>query len=141
MTFSIDDETTWRVTAENPVRGVDGLDWERCSALHNLIVRLGWASSGNPETEMPRTTWWQNYVPSPDFEDEWPQRLSPSVKLFLQAAFVTPPDQEFFFYAAGLSSPFPLDLGMFWRSWGDEDMIRLYQMTNLNMGGHRDGLR
>jgi len=57
MTFSVDDQLTWRVTPENPIREVDGMDWERCASLHNLITHLGWRGLGNPEAEMPRNTW------------------------------------------------------------------------------------
>jgi hypothetical protein len=59
MTFSVDDPLTWRVTPEHPIREVDGMDWERCASLHNLITQLGWTGLGNSETEMPRRTWWQ----------------------------------------------------------------------------------
>jgi hypothetical protein len=71
MTFSIDDELTWKVTTENPIREVDNMDWERCAALHNLMLRLSWAVSGKSETEMPRTAWWQEHFTDPALEAEW----------------------------------------------------------------------
>ncbi|OBT73446.1 hypothetical protein VF21_07302 [Pseudogymnoascus sp. 05NY08] len=98
MVFSIDDESTWRVTPENPVREVDGMDWERCAALHNLILRLGWAVSGKPETEMPRETWWQTHITDLALEAEWSARLSPTLKQFLQAAFEERAGQSLFYY-------------------------------------------
>ncbi|KAK4543619.1 hypothetical protein LTR36_005264 [Oleoguttula mirabilis] len=34
------------VTPENPPRDIDGMDHERCAALHNAIFQHGWVSSG-----------------------------------------------------------------------------------------------
>lgn len=137
MVFSIEDESTWRVTPENPVREVNGMDWERCAALHNLIIRLGWAVSGKPETEMPRETWWQTYITNPVLETEWSARLSPTLKQFLRAAFEPPPDQSFFYYVNGLSCPGHL----FTNCHEDEGIMCLYPAANPNMGSHPDGLK
>ncbi|KFY36230.1 hypothetical protein V494_05204 [Pseudogymnoascus sp. VKM F-4513 (FW-928)] len=136
MSFSVDDELTWRATSEVPCRQVDGMDWERCAALHNLIVGLGWAVTGKPETEMPRVTWWQRHITDQALEDKWTTRLSPSLTLFLQAALETPPDQNFFYYSSGLACPDRL----FGQVHDNEDIMCLYQMTNLSLGSHRDGL-
>ena len=137
MVFSTDDELTWRTTPENPVREVDGFDWERCAALHNLIVRLGWSVGGRPETEMPRRTWWQRHITDQALEDEWSRRLSPSLKLFLQTAYETPPDQNFFYYANGLTWP----QNLFVQEHEDEGIMCLYQITNLALNSHGDGLK
>jgi len=137
MSFSIDDKLSWRVTRNNPVREVDGMDWERCAALHNLILRLGWTASERPEAEMPGETWWQKHITDQALEDEWSRRLSPSLKLFLQTAFQTPPDQNFFYYASGLSWP-----GQFFSPLLDgTEIMTLYQMPNLITSGHSDGLK
>jgi outer membrane protease len=90
MTFSIDDQLTWRVTPENPIREVDAMDWERYASLHNLITHLGWTGLGNPEAEMPRRTWWQSNITNESLEEEWSGRLSAPLKLFLQTAYETP---------------------------------------------------
>lgn len=137
MVFSIDDESTWRVTPENPVREVHGLDWERCAALHNLILRLGWAVSGKQETEMPRVTWWETHITDPALEAEWSTRLSPTLKQFLQAAFEEPAGQSFFYYVSGLSCP----ENLFISCHEDEGTMRLYPIADPNMGGHPDGLK
>lgn len=137
MVFSIEDESTWRVTPENPVREVNGMDWERCAALHNLIIRLGWAVCGKPETEMPRETWWQTYITNPALETEWSARLSPTLKQFIRAAFEPPPDQSFFYYVNGLSCPEHL----FTNCHEDEGIMCLYPAANPNMGSHPDGLK
>lgn len=137
MTFSIDDQLTWRVTPENSIREVDGMDWERCACLHNLIIQLGWTGLGNPETEMPRRSWWQTNITNEALEEEWSRRLSPSLKLFLQAAYETP-HENFFYYVSGLNGPNRFYTGM--HEQGDT-ILSLYQMTNLNISGHRDGLK
>lgn len=137
MTFSVDDPLTWRVTLENPIREVDGTDWERCASLHNLITQLGWTGLGNTETEMPRSTWWQVNITNESLEEEWSRRLSPSLKLFLQAAYETP-HGNFFYYVSGLNGPSRLYTGLHEQGGG---ILSLYQMTNLNLSGHRDGLK
>ncbi len=137
MNFSRDDPLTWRVTPENPIREVDGMDWERCASLHNMITQIGWKSLDNSETEMPKNTWWQANIINESLEEEWSRRLSPSLKLFLQAALVTP-HENFFYYASGLNTPSRLYNGM--QEEGD-NILSLYQMTNLNLSGHRDGLK
>jgi hypothetical protein len=137
MTFSPDDESTWRVTPESPVREVDGMDWERCAALHNLIVRLGWTGIGNEQADMPRETWWQKHITNEALHEEWSRRLSPSLKLFLQSALQTP-HENFFYYVSCLSFPD----GLFVQDYEEEDKkMTLYRMTNLNFAGHRDGLK
>jgi hypothetical protein len=137
MSFSTDDELTWRVTPENPIREVDGMDWERCAALHNLIVQLGWTGVGNSEAEMPRRTWWQARITDESLEEEWSRRFSPSLKLFLQAAYETP-HENFFYYASDLNGPGGLFVGVHEQ---EDSILSLYRMTNLNLSGHRDGLK
>ncbi|OKL55834.1 hypothetical protein UA08_08922 [Talaromyces atroroseus] len=136
MRFSIDDQLTWRVTPENPIREMDGMDWERCAALHNLIVRLGWTGMGNSDQDMPTTTWWQANITHNSLEAEWSRRLSPSLKLFLQTAYETP-HENFFYYARGLNGPRSFFVGVHEQ---EDSILGLYQMTNLNLSGHRDGL-
>ncbi|CZR61822.1 uncharacterized protein PAC_11719 [Phialocephala subalpina] len=136
MVFSIDDQQTWRVTEEHPVREMDSMDWERCAALHNLIIHLGWTGSGKDASEMPRQTWWQAKITSDYLEEEWSRRLSPSLSMFLRAAFDQPQDQNFFYYAACLNSPQQLVNPLF----EEDHLLCLYQMTNLSFSGHKDGV-
>lgn len=137
MPFSIDDELTWRVTEGNPVREVEGMDWERCAALHNLLIRLGWAVSGKSDSEKRKETWWENHITDQALEDEWSTRLSPSLKRFLQSALETPPEQCLFYYAWGFNPPNQL----FSELLEDQDIMTLYQMTHLALSGHHDGLK
>lgn len=137
MSFAIDDKLTWRVTPDSPVREIEGMDWERCAALHNLIVRLGWTSMGNPDLDMPTSTWWQVQITDNALDEEWSRRLSPSLKLFLQTAYETP-HENFFYYISGLNRPSNFFVGGHEK---EDSILRLYQMTNLNLSGHRDGLK
>jgi hypothetical protein len=137
MSFSIDEPLTWRVTPRSPVREVDGMDWERCAALHNLIIQLGCTGIRNPDTEVPRRTWWQARITNESLKEEWSRRLSPSLKLFLQTAYEIP-HENFFYYASDLDVP----SSFFMRAYEQDDSIlSLYRMTNLNLSGHRDGLK
>lgn len=114
------------------------MDWERCAALHNLILRLGWAAGGGkPESEMPRETWWQTHITDPALEAEWSARLSPTLKQFLQAAFEEAPDQSFFYYVRGLSC---LE-NLFETCHEDEGAMCLYPLADPNMGSDPDGLK
>ncbi|KFY31187.1 hypothetical protein V493_01322 [Pseudogymnoascus sp. VKM F-4281 (FW-2241)] len=112
------------------------MDWEWCAALHNLILRLGWAVGGKPETEMPRETWWQTHITDPDVDAEWSVCLSPTLKQFHQAAFEEAPDHSFFYYARGLSCP----ENLFESCHEDKRTMCLYPLANPNMGSHPDGL-
>lgn len=47
----------WRITAERPVRELETLDHERCAALHNHIVELGWTQLGLRLAALDKRTW------------------------------------------------------------------------------------
>jgi hypothetical protein len=49
----------WRISEENPVRELEGLDYERCAALHNYIVELGWTQRGLTLDTLDKRTWWE----------------------------------------------------------------------------------
>lgn len=87
MRFSVfDDVRDQLVSDDNPAR-VDGdLDYERCAALHNAIVKYGWTASGRLIDELPLTTCWEAN------EEEWEDnadRLQPSMIEFLKRAYDT----------------------------------------------------
>jgi hypothetical protein len=49
-----------KVSFDNPETSTDdGLDFERCSALHNAIVKHAWQAQGYDLADLPLTTWWQ----------------------------------------------------------------------------------
>ncbi|GIC87289.1 uncharacterized protein Aud_003673 [Aspergillus udagawae] len=91
-----------RISAANPVRNLDGMDHERCSALHNEILYRGWVGSGRRSDELPSQTWWDYNAPPRDTLN----RLSPSLVAFLKQARFLPYeenlDYSFFYFVAGL---------------------------------------
>ena len=99
--------------AQPPTSTNQGLDFERCAALHNAILQHGWASTGRKLDEMPRTTWWETYVgegADGDTQDIL-ERLPASLHGFLKRAFLLarfpdqPDDNSFFYGLVDLASP------------------------------------
>lgn len=115
MRFSVfDDVRDQLVSDDNPARVEGDLDYERCAALHNAIVKHGWTASGHSIDELPLTTCWEAN------EEEWEDnadRLQPSMIEFLKRAYDTElPDTEplynfqsrdykFFYFLGGLIGP------------------------------------
>ncbi|KAI6903671.1 hypothetical protein D0869_13674 [Hortaea werneckii] len=50
MSRYLDEVAHLLVTYENPPREIDGLDHERCAALHNAILKHAWIRSGRDES-------------------------------------------------------------------------------------------
>jgi hypothetical protein len=138
--FSADDESTWKVSGQYPPREVDGMDWQRCALLHNKILRLGWTARYGEAIPIPAQSWWNRFITSPTLEQTWTTRLSASLVQFLKCAQVTPQENEhaFHYYFSGLAYP-----GGFYQSKqeGEFEILTLYPLNNLNLGGHLDGLR
>ncbi|CAD0096051.1 unnamed protein product [Aureobasidium mustum] len=76
----------WRITDEQPVRELETLDHERCAALHNQIVELGWTQRGLALDKLDKRTWWQCYGGDAALASI-SARLDCSVISFLQAAW------------------------------------------------------
>lgn len=51
----------WRISEDRPLRELGGLDYERCAALHNYIVELGWTQRGLAMDTLDKRTWWECY--------------------------------------------------------------------------------
>jgi hypothetical protein len=51
-----------KVSRQNPPTSSEehGLDYERCSELHNAIARHAWLARGYQLADLPTTTWWQS---------------------------------------------------------------------------------
>ncbi|QYS99747.1 hypothetical protein H0G86_006866 [Trichoderma simmonsii] len=112
----------WRVTAEHPLRETEGLDHERCAALHNLIVERGWIASGRSLSDLDRRSWWECYGGDAELSP-YAAKLSPSVIAFLKTAWhgyaiTAQPQHAFFRYLSGLCSPDDL-----WKNahYGDDE--------------------
>jgi len=89
----------------------DGLDFERCSALHNAIVKHAWQAEGYHLADLPTATWWQrpDYAPRLDELQEYlPESLVEFLKRALSLAAEELPDSSryYFFYLSDcLSHP------------------------------------
>lgn len=124
---ALDEVRHLRVTPDNPPTSDDDhLDYERCAALHNAIVKHAWIAIGrNPGDLHVRHQW----PPSDEAVlQEGQERLHPDVISFLSLA--NDPADPFmrFWYS----------LGGLWRrenlwkiveGWWDEDYVALY-VTN-----------
>jgi hypothetical protein len=92
-----------RVSPERPIQEYpNGLNYERCAALHNKIVERGWTQAGNDLADLSRTTWWENYGGDSALT-EHVEKLDPSVIAFLKRAIVG--DLAFHRYNGGLADP------------------------------------
>lgn len=103
----------FKVSKRNPPTSSEehGLDFERCSELHNAIVRHAWLASGSDLADLPTTTWWQRPENEPyRLKVESSLDMSTSIVEFLKRALVPgpcpgEPDCEDFFYGIlGLAS-------------------------------------
>ena len=67
----------------------EGLDFERCSALHNAIVKHAWQAEGYDLADLPAATWWQisDYAPR---LGEVRKELPESLVEFLKRALTQP---------------------------------------------------
>jgi hypothetical protein len=144
-----DDIRDQLVSDENPARDDGEMDYERCAALHNAIVKHGWIASGRPLKDLPTTTCWEAD------EAGWEQnvsRLQPSMVEFLKRAHSTDlPTSEpiynlstrnyaFFYYLGGLVGPGShvyFDFEMFEDHPGQ--YMTLYT-PNDDLGSHARGL-
>jgi hypothetical protein len=96
-----DDVRQWRVTAENPPTSGEELDYERCAALHNHILKLGWVGYGFDLDDLDTQCWWDTYG-SDDLEDQ----LAPSLVEFLKLTIARPTkDLSWHWYLDGILSP------------------------------------
>jgi hypothetical protein len=76
----------WRISDEQPVREEESLDHERCAALHNYIVELGWTQRGLALDALDKRTWWECYGGDAALANV-SDRLEASVVSFLKAAW------------------------------------------------------
>ncbi|KAF2827127.1 hypothetical protein CC86DRAFT_445937 [Ophiobolus disseminans] len=99
-----------RISDETPLRESDGLDHERCAALHNHIVESGWTQRGLALDILDKRTWWECYGGNAALASTT-GRLNVSVVSFLKAAWhgfamdPAPKSHLFHRYLARLCSP------------------------------------
>jgi hypothetical protein len=132
-----------KVTDENPPRDdIDGLDFQRCAALHNAIVEHGWTRSGRSIAAMPRTTWRESNDDNP-YRDATTSHLHPSVIEFLKHAYhFHEKDFNFFHYLTGLQGAGP-DVALSFKEDDDsDDDYRYFTLycTDQTHASNPDGL-
>jgi hypothetical protein len=105
-----------KVSFDNPETSTnDGLDFERCSALHNAIVRHAWQAQGYDLADLPSTTWWQRQDHADrlaDVQEHLPESLVEFLKRVICPAKEELPESTehcFFCLSDCLASP-----GMLW---------------------------
>jgi len=118
-----------RVSDNNPETSTnDGLDYERCSALHNAIVKHAWQAEGYDLADLPTTTWWQrsDYAPRlSEVQKHLPESLVEFLKRALSPAADELPDSSryyFFYFAQCLSPPDSLWSDSMWFQVGEEEV-------------------
>jgi len=110
----------------------EDLDFERCSALHNAIVKHAWTAYGYDLADMPEDTVWSLSTTQENLA-EMQHRVSPSVQEFLKRILLPPsfpfPNHginHFFYFLGGLTGHGTLwdmtesvdenHLGIYWTS-------------------------
>jgi hypothetical protein len=85
----------------NPVRFGDHFDYERCAALHNKLLEVGWVGSGKLLDSLERRTWFDFHG---DGAERVRGRLSDQLVVFLERAHVVAGDEfhSLFYYVIAL---------------------------------------
>ena len=142
MRFPVFDDIRDRlVSNDNPARDEGEMDYERCAALHNAIVKHGWTAIRRALEDSPATTCWE--ADAADWEAN-ADRLQPSMIEFLKRAYSTDlPETKsyaFFYFLEGLVGPQNhtfYDFEMFEEFPGH--YMTLYK-PNDRLGSHAQGL-
>jgi len=137
------------ISDHNPARDGREMDYERCAALHNAIVKYGWTTSGRLLEDLPTTTCWQAA------EEGWEQnadRIHPSMIEFLKRAYDTQlPETEplynfcsreykFFYFLDGLIGPRGYEAYNFEHIEGFSGQYMTLYTPNDRLGSHASGL-
>jgi hypothetical protein len=108
-----------------------GLDFDRCSALHNAIVKHQWQASGHDPATLPTMTWWQSPRFAAHLEDLSKYLPECLVKFFQRALHPESnlASNEFagnmFYPSRGLATPDTL-WGELREDMGNGDRVALY---------------
>lgn len=81
----------WRITNGNPARDTQELDCERCAALHNHILELGWVRSVPSLAQLDRRSWWEFHGAAAEKDRH---QLAPSVVEFLRRTQIVTSDPQ-----------------------------------------------
>lgn len=115
------------VTPETPPRQSEGLDFERCAELHNVILEHGWLSSGRSaeDFQLQCTPFYERAAEVID------ERCTPSLKAFLQVARDAPPGTNDFNFFHNVST---LDCAFDWHDYYTEDKDRVLRLYTVSEG-------
>jgi hypothetical protein len=108
-----------KVSLSNPATSSEeGMDSNRCAALHNAIVKYQWEASGYDLAEIPTVTWWQtprhaSYLET--MEKVLPDSLVQFLKQALHPEHWPDWSNDFFHHVQCLASPKTM-----WREVGEE---------------------
>lgn len=130
----------WLVTPENPPRTVEGMDHQRCAALHNYLIQYAWVASNRDLGDFESQSWFEKHG---DKANEIRERLEPSLVKFLESVYDSSElDVSLFYWVSRLNDPDAL-----WENWeefaeeGEEyRRMTLYRTNTGLLGGHTDGL-
>lgn len=120
------------------------MDYERCAALHNELLELGWVGSDKAlehdaaDDQTPvlhRVSWFDRHG---DAAAQVRSRLSPSLVAFLEQALDSPNGHSLFYHVNGLSPPGFLFLNNNLDQDEPDRYVTLY-VANL-IATHPDGL-
>src|ERR1700761_5993889 len=124
----------WRVSPTNPVRFGQDFDFERCAALHNQLLEIGWVSSGKSLDSLERRTWFNVHG---DRAEQMRTRLSDQLVGFLERVAENADNHSLFYYSYGLSAPDSM-----WDHHQDHDeedrFLTLYGANHIV--SHHDGI-
>jgi len=134
MSQELDAVAGWLVTKQNPPRYIDGMDYERCAALHNAIFKHGWVSSGRKADDFDlQARPWLELHPQVNHND-----FHPSVVAFLREARALDLNHpvHFFYSVEGINIHGGHHLGIFLE---DDQAVTLYS-TSPAFATKQDGL-
>ncbi|GLA67406.1 hypothetical protein AtubIFM54640_010724 [Aspergillus tubingensis] len=125
-----------RIIDSSPVRdlGPGNMDYERCAALHNMLLTIAVEGGGGKMPSKPMT-WWEDVAPS----EEVVNMLHPSLIEFLKCAWteiMLPFHTVLFLYLGALKYPD----GMRDRMWlyeeedEEERFLKLYNSSHFRLG-------
>jgi hypothetical protein len=138
-----------KVSIDNPETSTNGgLDFERCSALHNAIVKHARQAEGYDPADLSSTTWWQrsDYAPRlHELQQHFPESLIEFLKRALSPAAEDLPDSlryHFFYLAEGLSRPEALwsEVGENEGEMGRIERVALYLADTFTSDETLDGI-
>ncbi|KAK6434361.1 hypothetical protein LTR95_009459 [Oleoguttula sp. CCFEE 5521] len=125
------------VTRENPpFEDLDGMDYERCAALYNAILKHGWVTFGRDASEFDRLA-----RPVIDIDSDAKSVRHSSIRAFLAAALTLEDTAEFngqkmnFFFHVDTLGPHGD-----WHSNDDEERILTFYGTLMGHASKMDGL-